>query len=257
MKPAKFVFSFALLSILLCSSPAVFAQRSYLYGVQPGDPHIIFRDNMVIVKNGMLTATWSIAKEKLRGVSFVDHAAAKPIRLPQDAFTLVFGDGKTLGASSMRISEPARPEYLDATEQSARAEEHFAGNRVVVRLQDPNSKLSVLWSAELREGDNYIRQQIEVSSPVDVPIQEVRLFDFNLPSAELVGTVNGSPVVAGNVFLGFEHPLSQCAVKGTHVRCSIDRKLPLKAGQTIRYSSVMGVSPVGQMRRGFLNYVER
>ena len=258
MKPIKFVFASALLSLLLCNfAPPTLAQHSYLYSVQPGEPEVSFRDNLVILKNGMLTATWSIAKEKLRGVSFADHAAPKPIRLPQNAFTLVFTDGKTLGASSMRISEPARLEDLEATAQSARLADRFTGKRVVVRLQDPKSRLSVLWSAELREDDNYIRQQIEISSPSDVPLREVRLFDFNLPSAKLIGTVNGSPVTAGNLFLGFEHPLSRCIVKGTQVLCSIDRKLPLKAGQTIRYSSVIGVSPAGQMRRGFLNYVER
>src|SRR5208282_4214994 len=44
---------------------------------------------------------------------------------------------------------------------------------------------------------------------------------------------------------------------GHILQCSIDRKLPLKAGQSLKYSSVIGVSPTGQMRRGFLNYVER
>jgi hypothetical protein len=258
MKPIKVAFVSALFSMLLCSfAPSTLAQRGYLYSVQPGETDVTFRDNTIILKNGMLTATWSIAKEKLLGVSFADLAAPKPIRLPQNAFTLVFASGKTLGASSMRISEPARLEDLDVRAQSARLEDHFTGKRVVVRLQDPKSKLSVIWSAELRDDDNYIRQQIEISSPSDVPLREVRLFDFNLPSAKLVGSVNGSPVTAGNLFLGFEHPLSHCAVDGTHVLCSIDRKLPLKAGQTIRYSSVMGVSPAGQMRRGFLNYVER
>lgn len=243
--------------VLWSSASSAFAQHSYLYGVQPGDADISFRDNTIIVKNGMLTATWSIAREKLRGVSFADDAGRKPIRLPQNAFTLVLAGGKTVGASSMRISEPARLENLEATEKSARLEDHFTGKRVLVRLQDPNSKLNVLWSAELRDDDNYIRQQIEVTSPSDVALREVRLFDFELLAAKLVGTVNGSPVTAGNIFIGFEHPLSHCGVKGTHVLCSIDRQLPLKAGQTIRYSSVIGVSPAGQMRRGFLNYVER
>jgi hypothetical protein len=41
------------------------------------------------------------------------------------------------------------------------------------------------------------------------------------------------------------------------VRCSLERELPLKAGQSLKYSSVIGISPDGQMRRGFLNYVER
>ena len=35
------------------------------------------------------------------------------------------------------------------------------------------------------------------------------------------------------------------------------RELALRAGQTVTYSSVIGVSPPGQMRRGFLNYIER
>jgi hypothetical protein len=35
------------------------------------------------------------------------------------------------------------------------------------------------------------------------------------------------------------------------------RELPLKQGQTVDYSLVIGVSPPGQMRRGFLNYLER
>ena len=35
------------------------------------------------------------------------------------------------------------------------------------------------------------------------------------------------------------------------------RELPLRTGQTVTYSSVIGVSPAGQLRRGFLNYIER
>jgi hypothetical protein len=35
------------------------------------------------------------------------------------------------------------------------------------------------------------------------------------------------------------------------------RELPLRKGQTVDYSLVLGVSPPGQMRRAFLNYVER
>jgi hypothetical protein len=258
MKPPTFVFSFLLSCLLFCGfATSLCAQNSYLYGAQAGAADVRFHEKTIVLKNTMLTATWSIANEKLRGATFADHAALKPIRLPKDAFALVFADGKTLGASSMRIAEPARLEALDAVPQAARLEDHFVGKRVVVRLEDPKSKVNVLWSAELRDDDNYVRQQIEVSSPSDVSLREVRLFDFDLPSAQLVGTVAGSPVTAGNLFLGFEHPLSHCAVNGPRVRCFIDRKLPLKAGQSIRYSSVIGVSPTGQMRRGFLNYVER
>src|SRR5207245_1333778 len=75
--------------------------------------------------------------------------------------------------------------------------------------------------------------------------------------AKIVGSVKGSPVISGTAFLGFEHPLSQCATEGDRIRCSLKRALPLRAGQSVTYSSVIGVARPGQLRRDFLAYVER
>jgi hypothetical protein len=72
-----------------------------------------------------------------------------------------------------------------------------------------------------------------------------------------VGTVKGSPVVGDQFFAGIEDPLSTCAVAGDRARCWIERELPLKAGQSVTYSSVIGVAPAGQLRRAFLHYIER
>ena len=249
----------SLLLIFLCFSSAslLSAQVSYLYGVQPGIPDVSVQGNTIVLRNAMLTATWSSAEGRLRGVSFVDASTPTPLPLPEDVFSLVFADGKTFNAASLRIAEPPRVEELEPNPRAARLEDHFAGKRVVMRLEDSASKLIATWSAELREGDNYVRQEIVLTAAADAPIREVRLFDFRLRAVQVVGTVKGSPVTAGNLFLGFEHPLSRCTVDQDQVRCSIERELPLKAGQSVKYSSVIGVSPPGQMRRGFLNYVER
>jgi hypothetical protein len=247
---------FFLLLLQIHSSPLC-AQNSYLYGVHPGEPQASIQANRIVLQNSLLTATWSSADGQLRGVSFVDASSSSTIALPEDVFTLIFANGNTLESNSMQITEPPGLEELEASPDAASLGRHFAGKRVTVGLQDPASKLVALWSAELRDGDNYVRQEIEISSAADAPLREVRLFDFNLPSAQVVGAVKGSPVTAGDLFLGFEHPLSHCTVEQAHVRCSIDRQLPLRAGQSVSYSSVIGVSPAGQMRRGFLNYVER
>jgi hypothetical protein len=61
----------------------------------------------------------------------------------------------------------------------------------------------------------------------------------------------------GNFFLGFEHPLSTSSVVHEHGVAEMERVLPLRAGQTVRYSSVVGVAEPGQMRRDFLAYIER
>jgi hypothetical protein len=91
----------------------------------------------------------------------------------------------------------------------------------------------------------------------DLPISRVELIDLPLPGAHVVGSVQGSPIVASNFFAGFEHPISQSNVTGTRATAWIDRDLPLRAGQTITYSAIFGVVHPGQLRRDFLAYVER
>jgi hypothetical protein len=90
----------------------------------------------------------------------------------------------------------------------------------------------------------------------DFPLREIILWDFDAPGAKAVGTVKGSPIVSGAFFLGFEHPLSLTSVTSPHVRCSLPRQLPVRAGQSLACSSVIGTTPEGQLRRGFLEYVE-
>jgi hypothetical protein len=257
MKHSK-LFEAVLLVVLCCDCASrVFAQEGYLFGVKPGQPDVSTRGDRIVLRNGLFTATWSSTNGKLQGVSFAAASGAAPVPLPQSVFTLVLAGGKTLNAASMAMIGTPRIDDIKPDPQAARLEEHYPGKRVIVALGDSDSKLAVTWIAVLRDGDNYIRQEISIKAANDTPIREVRLFDFHLPHAQVTGAVKGSPLTAGDLFLGFEHPLSQCIVRQEQVRCSISRDLPLKAGQTINYSSVIGVSLHGQMRRGFLNYVER
>jgi hypothetical protein len=129
---------------------------------------------------------------------------------------------------------------------------------VVVELEDELGRLHVTWQVILRDGSNYVRQEVAVAAKTsDVPVREVRLLDWYSPAARVIGTVKGSPIVAGPIFAGIEDPLSSCAVAGGRARCWVERELPLKAGQTVTYSSVIGTTSAGQLRRGFLHYVER
>jgi hypothetical protein len=254
-----FVSAFAIFLFAICSS-CVAAQQSFLYGENPGKADAQVQNGLVKLSNAVLMATWLTKGDKLSAGSFSLQpsgagGAEKPIG---EVFTLVFADGTTLVSSSMRITDALRVDELAADERAARLEDHFSGKRVVVHLEDSTSNLTAIWSAELRDGDNYLRQEVSFSSPTGARIREVRLFDLKLSGAEAIGSVKGSPVVSGRIFFGFEHPLSRCTVEQRFgVRCSIERELPLKAGQTITYSSVIGVSPAGQMRRAFLNYIER
>ena len=236
MRTIRFISCCALLVFLLFRCALLAAEQDD-FCIHPGEPEITFQNDRITLGNGALTAIWSTGEGKLRGVSFAGSSMATAVPLPDSAFTIVFADGRILRAASMRIADGPRIEALAPNPQAASLKEHFVGKRVAVRLEDPASALAVIWYAILRDGDNYVRQEISLSAGQDTPIREVRLFDFKLHSAEVVGKVKGSPVTAGNLFLGFEHPLSRCAVEQERVRCSIDRELPLKGGQSLKYSS--------------------
>jgi hypothetical protein len=233
------------------------AQSPALYGASAGTAKAEIRNRLLSLSNRMLEAQWSVREGKLTGLKFVVRGTGAAIALPRDPFLLILRDGTSVRASEMTVIDGPRIRALHADPRASRAAEHFAGQAILVRLQDRAGKISVDWQAILRVGSNYIRQEITIAAlNNDQPIAEVRLFDGSLPGASVIGSVKGSPVTAGDLFLGFEDPLAECQAREL-VTCSMKRELPLRKGQTVDYSLVIGVSPPGQMRRGFLNYVER
>ena len=246
-----------LLAGLFLSAGLASAQNALLYGVSPGVARAAAGDATLSLSNQVLDARWSVEQHRLTGLGFSDPRTGEQISLPHDPFVLRFNDGTSLSCSAMEIIGSPEIQKLAANPGASRAAEHFAGQSILLRLQDPQGRLSVAWRVILHDGSNYLRQQIAISAlRNDEPLAEVSLFDGKVQQASVVGRVKGSPVTAGDFFLGFEHPLAQCQAAET-VTCSIKRGLPLRKGQTVRYSLVIGVSPAGQMRRGFLNYVER
>jgi len=232
-----------------------------LHSFDPGEAHVTLRSSQVVLENGVLAARWTVAHGTLSGAELVlrtAHAPDRTIMSSQDVFVLTLRDGRVLRSSTMSIKDGPRIEDLSTEPGASRAAQHLPGRQVVMRFEDSDGQLTVTWRGILRNGSNYIRQEISLkANGHDAAIQQVKLFDFRAPSARVVGSVKGSPVISGDAFFGFEHPLSACEVKDDKVECSIARELPLKAGQSVTYSSVIGVSLPDQMRRGFLQYIER
>jgi hypothetical protein len=83
------------------------------------------------------------------------------------------------------------------------------------------------------------------------------MIDLHDQFGAVAGIVKGSPIVAGDFYLGLESPLSQSSVVGSHAVSELQSGVPIGAGQTEQYSAVVGIAPSGQMRRAFLTYIER
>jgi hypothetical protein len=191
-------------------------------------------------------------------VTEVENQKSKEKLWPDEAFFLQLRDGRVLAASQFQMSRPPVEEQLVTDPSAPRQAERVAGRKLCADLSAPDHLLAVHWCAVLRDNANYLRQEITLqASAQPVDIAEVRLFDFEAPGARVVGSVAGSPMVAGDFFFGFEFPLAVSEVKGARAKAALTRVLPLGAGQSITYSSVIGVANPGQMRRDFLAYLEQ
>ena len=248
---------FYLYSLIVMAGVIPAGESSNTYKVDAGEARAGIRSERIILENNLFTARWSFIHGRVAGADLIEHPSQKHIPLSTDLFVLKFRGGKSLRSSTMEPQGNPQIEGLSPEPDALKSAERFPGQQLIVNLEDHKRQLSVTWKGILRDGSNYLRQEISLHATTDQPITEIELFDFKAPTARVDGTVKGSPVIIEHIFLGFEHPLSICRVNNEVVTCSMHRALPLRAGQTVTYSSVIGVSPPGQMRRGFLSYIER
>ena len=187
-----------------------------------------------------------------------DRVSRHAISIDPDVFVLTMRDGSTIRSSQMKIPNSPQIRALSVNAASSNIAERDAGSEIAIELEDEAAHVSVTWHAILRDESNYLRSQVTVrAKDVDAAITEIRLVGSHSSEAHVVGTVKGSPAIEANDFLAFEHPLSTCAVDQGALECSLKRELPIRAGQSATYSAAIGVTRLGQLRRDFLNYVER
>lgn len=256
----RWFYAGIVVSLLLACHQRAGAELAFP-GPSPGRAKASMQDAELALSNDAITCKWSISSGRLRPESVTDKLSNETLDLRRgECFQLVLENGRTLKASAFRIARGPQVEEVTPVWESLRLGERYGAKRIRARLVAPDDNLAVEWSVLLRDGSNYVQQQIVLKTeetPVD--LQEIVLVELAAPPAQPAGTVDGSPVTVGNLFFAFEHPLSKIQIaEAEHlVRCSLPRSRALKARDTEAYGSVMGVVPDGQRRRGFLYYVER
>lgn len=210
-----------------------------------------------ILQNRSIGALGSVAGGTLEHFAIVDrlHGIEVPVAKP---FSVVLKSGAVYTPGNLILSGPPTRRALTPQPDASRMAERLHGEAFDAAFDSKDHSVHIVWSMVLLDDTSYLRQLLTITAlGQDLPISRVQLIDLSLPGAQVSGTVKGSPIVAGNLFLGFENPLSQSNVTAGRATAWLDRDLPLRAGQSITYSSVIGVARTGQMRRDFLAYIER
>ncbi|MBA7697142.1 hypothetical protein ES703_105801 [subsurface metagenome] len=231
-------------------------------GPAPGDAQGKIDRGELVLENEVLSCTWSVSGGRLKPKCVTDKLSATTLQLQEtECFKLVLDGGQIVKSSDLRIVGKTEMKNLQPNRNSCRLAERFGGKQITVVLGSLGINLEVQWRAILRDGSNYVRQQVTFSTKnKPINIQEIVLLELTAPHAEVMGTVDGSPVVADNMFFAYEHPLSKSQIlpdNRNRFRCSLPGRTTLKLGEPLVQSSVIGVVPQGQLRRGFLYYIER
>ena len=228
-------------------------------GPAPGEAQASIQNDQIVLENAVLECRWSVAQGHLRPVSITDKQTGAVLALREsECFQLLPAGGRIWRASDLRIVRGPESEKAAPDPRSSSLGARNGGRRIRVILATPDEDLLFKWRVELRDGSNYLRQYLSVApKKADLDPREILLVQVPARDAKAVGTLDGSPLAAGNIFLAFEHPLAKVRTLNSELRCSLPQSAPLKAGEEQTYSSVMGVTPEGQPRRAFLYYVER
>ncbi len=191
------------------------------------------------------------------GLSVTDNISGRTLNM-KEGFVVVLKNKTELRSTDMQLTQIADPTSVDDPHMALRRTlEKVATTRSCWQFKSTTTSASVAWCLTVRPGTGYVRELLRISAgKTDLPIAEVRLLEFHDVGANVDGSVKGSPIVDTNMFFGLEHPLSVSTVDGGVVKASLFRDLPLRAGQSITYSAVIGASEAGQMRRAFLAYLE-
>jgi len=212
--------------------------------------------------NDRISATWRFSSGgHLASMEIRDNqreSTADPSLLLEGPFANELKNSGVVHASDLPVSGPGRVEQLKPNPAASRAADHLPGVAVHYSLVDPQNRFTTDWALILRQGSSYIRQTLTITAlSKPLPLSGVIMIDVHSAGIAVAGTVKGSPLTTGNFFLGFESPLSESSVVGDRGVSELSSHVPIAAGQSAQFSSIVGVAPAGQMRRAFLTYLER
>jgi hypothetical protein len=225
--------------------------------LNPGTPAYTLTQAQANFGNAAIDAHWIIVDGKLSNITITARDNGQVLKV-DDLFALQLPNKQSIKASDMHLLSQPTERALPVNPKASKLADRLPGKAISATFGDADNRFRIGWQLLQREGSPYLREIVTITAlKQDEPLTSVSLLPSNIDHAEVDGVVKGSPVVAGNVYLGLENPLSDSEVRGKHVLLSMPRTLPLRKGQSITYSAVVGVVRDGQLRRDFATYVER
>jgi hypothetical protein len=248
-----FLFLIWLIAGLNCS----IAQVGYP-GNKPGLASIKKVGKTIVFENKALAMSFATTGNKLTIAGFVDEQTHERLAIGKKPLFLLSVGDRTITSDDFKLIGSTTISDITGNESALKYADKLSGKKLSADLEDAKLGLKVHWEASLLNEGNYVRQIFTFNAADSVTISKITL--VQLPSSigiKKEGTVDGSPLVHNNMFFSLEHPMSQTLSNKNSFSIYLPRLNPIYNSAPLTISSVWGTTPAGQLRRGFLYYVER
>ena len=205
--------------------------------------------NKVILENNALRMEFTFDGKNIRITDFEDMMGEYGLQAgPFPLFELTLRDGSRITSDDFSLTGQPLIKYRTGDISSTTFSNKLTGTIYSASLENKNNGLSLIWEAELKNGQNYIRQRFKFNADDPEEVMKVTLVKIPGLDAVKMGSVDGSPIVYKNMFFTLEYPLSQVEKHDNSITASLSRLHD-------ELTTVWGVTPSDQLRRGFLYYV--
>ncbi len=228
-------------------------------GKLPGEAKVkILRDNSVIMENNVLKMKFGNNGTGISIEGFEDKITHEQLEISKTTlFKLMLADSSVISSEEFTFQSPPKVINITPEPNAITYSERLGGKKYKADFENQKLGLYVHWEAELRNATNYVSQGFTFLAKDTANIYKITLIELPVKiGVEKKGTVDGSPLVHNNMFFAIEHPMSQVEHNKASLGAYLLQSAPVTSVKGFTASTVWGTTPIDQLRRGFLYYIE-
>ena len=213
MNPLRIYIPALLLILLLIEGGCTNEKPStpYFPGEYPGEAQSTFFKNKFVLSNRALKAKWEVVNNSIVLKEVTNKYDQQTVSMEDIRLFAIELDGeRKLSNKDFQLLSGPEIRNIEKTDSLPTQALRYSGKEITASMIGEEGNIVIEWKAILRDGSNYIRQNIKIK-PVDKPVKisKVMLFDGKLDGATYAGSVLGSPIEYKNFIFGFEHPIAK------------------------------------------------
>jgi hypothetical protein len=185
-------------------------QKPFFPGVYPGKALGRLTEKSMVLSDNAIVAEWGFIGKSIYLKQIRNRYDGKRVDLSKVIlFAVETDDGRHYTNLDFKLKSLPDLKKLAVSDSAPTASLRFPGLELSASMRAPDGNLEILWKAQLRDGSNYILQNIQITaSKHPVRITRVIFYDGQMDDASYSGMVIGSPITCRNLFFGLEHPIA-------------------------------------------------